>query len=654
MLFKRSVAAALLSWLLVFAASAQSDPAKGETLFLVNNKPVMIEEFIYLFRKNHQRDRGDFTKEKMEEYLKLFINYKLKVEEAISRGMDTTAVFKKEYTTYRNELLKPYLPDSKVIDSLVALTYERLKEEVNASHILIALKPDALPEDTLEAFKRISALRKRALAGERFADLAARYSEEPGAETTAGNLGFFTAMQMVFPFEQAAYTTPVGGVSQPVRTQFGYHIIHVLDRQPARGEVEVSHIMIRTGNNADNEKAKNTIFDLHDQLQKGMDWRELCQRYSEDANSKENGGRLRPFGVGAMASVPEFEEMAFSLKEQGEISDPIQTQFGWHILRLEAKIPLPPFEDLKASLTQRVSRDERVTISRDALREKLKKELGYSENTDVKRELLNMPDSTILSPQWNRMISESTGEAVLFTMQDTPFRVKDFIAYVHEGQRGGIKAAENMSQLFTQYTEAVQINMLEEKVKQQSPDYRWLLKEYYEGILLFEIMEKEVWNKAMDDTVGQRNYFKAHATDYHAGERIAGTVYSSTSQQHLEELQNLLGSSDSAVSAFLAKHKIRQESGPFEKQDRVIFSKISWSPGLHVTSNNGIHYLVWVKKILPPGPKTFEEARASVISDYQSYLEESWIRKLNAKFGVKIRKKAKKEAFQLLTQNQQF
>src|SRR5687768_9181430 len=202
MTLKRSAVTALLSYVIVFATSAQSNGNRSQTLFSINKKSVSTDEFIYLYRKNHQHKPEEFTEEKIEEYLTLFINYKLKVEEALSRGMDTTAAFEKEYQTYRDELLKPYLPDSKVVDSMVALTYERLKEEVNASHILIALKQGASPQDTLEAFKKITALRQRALNGENFDQLAAENSEEPGAEITKGNLGFFTAMQMVFPFEQ--------------------------------------------------------------------------------------------------------------------------------------------------------------------------------------------------------------------------------------------------------------------------------------------------------------------------------------------------------------------------------------------------------------------------------------------------------------------
>jgi len=534
-----------------------------------------------------------------------------------------------------------------VIDSLVTLTYERLKEEINASHILISLKADASPADTLEAYNKISALRNRALAGEDFSGLATTYSEEPGADVTRGNLGYFTAMQMVFPFEQTAYATAIGGVSEPVRTQFGYHIIKVLDRKPSRGEVEVSHIMLRTGEGASNLNVKNTIFDIYDKLQKGMSWEELCQHYSEDSNSKDKGGRLKPFGVGAMSSIPEFQEMAFSLKEKGQISDPFQTRFGWHILRLESKIPLPPLEEIKVSLTQRVSRDERVQISKQVLRKRMKSEFGYAEDSQVKSKVMALAD-TILSGGM-KTVPVDLEEKVLFTMQNQSYRVKDFLRYaVSHQQPSSIPSKAYLDQLFLQYTDDVHLAILEEKIKIKSPEYKWLLKEYYEGILLFEIMEKEVWNKAMEDTVGLKQYFLAHSGNYNAGERMVGNIYNSSVKENLGQLKKLIELKDPAVQEFVARNSIRHDSGSFEKADRSILSEISWSPGVYPVSTGDMNYLVVIEKILPPGPETFEEARASVISDYQTYLEESWITELKRKFGVKIEKKEKKQAFQQL------
>ena len=288
---------------------ASQKDEKSISVFSVANNPVTAAEFIYLYKKNHQ-NKADFTPQKIDEYLSLFINFKLKVEEAKHRGMDTTAAFVKEYNSYKDELRKPYLPDANLTDSLVRLTYNRMKEEIKASHILINLKPDASPADTLKAYNKISEVRNRIVAGEDFSSAAVQYSEDPSAKSNQGNLGYFTAMQMVYPFESAAYQTKKGEISNPVRTRFGYHIIKVFDRRPAQGEVEVSHIMIRTGDGKDNEKAKDNIFSIYEQLQAGMKWEELCKQYSEDPATKDNAGKLRPFGTGAMAGVPEFEKIS--------------------------------------------------------------------------------------------------------------------------------------------------------------------------------------------------------------------------------------------------------------------------------------------------------------------------------------------------------
>lgn len=643
--FERIAVAVLFFSFLALDVRAQSGNNKAKVLFTVNKRPVSVAEFVYLYRKNHQSKPEEFTEEKIEDYLDLFIKYKLKVEEALFRGMDTTSKFRKEYQTYREELLKPYMPDSKVIDSLVILTYERLKEEVNASHILVQLTAEASPEDTLEAYQRITALRNRAIAGEDFGMLAAKYSEEPRAEQTKGNLGFFTAMQMVFPFEQAAYLTPVGKVSEPVRTQFGYHIVKVLDRRPSRGEVEVSHIMIRTPEGAEDATARNTIFEIYDKLQKGMDWDELAREYSEDPNSKDKGGKLRPFGVGAMAAVPEFQEMAFSLRDPGDISDPVRTQFGWHILRLESRIPLPPFQELQPSLTQRVSRDERVKISREALRRRMRNEFNYKENASVTLKLLTVGDS-ILNGEVS-MVDTFKNE-VLFTMQARPHSIGDFLSFVREQHAIQPGSRDSMDDLLTAYVDRVQMRLLEDKVLNESPDYKWLLKEYYEGILLFEIMESEVWNKAMQDTTGQRDYFNKHPGKYMAAERMVGKIYTSQAKQPLEELRRMVEEGELDAQDFLARHGIREDAGAFEQKERAIFSKVSWSPGLYTTTQNGLNQLIFIEKILPPGPQTFEEARGSVISDYQTFLEDAWITELKRKFGVRVSKKAKKRAFSQL------
>jgi len=580
----------------------------------------------------------------------LFINFKLKVTEAKMRGMDTTKAFIKEYASYKEELRKPYLPDTKLTDSLVKLTYSRLQEEIKASNILINVKPDASPEDTLSAYNKIITIRNRVLAGEDFSTLASSLSEDPSAKSNQGNLGYFTAMQMVYPFETMAYATKVGEVSLPVRTRFGYHIIKVIDRKPARGEVEVSHIMIRTGEGKDNEKAKNLIFTIYEQSLGGRSWEELCKQYSEDPSTKDTGGRLKPFGVGAMISVPEFDRVAFSLSKPGEVSDPFQTQYGWHIMRLERKIPLPALEEMSTSLKNRVNRDERTQLSKQALQIKLRKSYEWKENPMIKAKVFALGDTSLVKGKWK--VPNYSEKEILFTLKAKNFSTQNFLAYVQKNQKANNQQPEKyMEQLYNNFVDASIMQMEEEKIMRENPEYGFLLKEYYEGILLFEIMEKEVWNKASDDSIGQVTYFNSHQANYQAGERIQASLYSSKATGFEGPLKTLLEAGDEKkIQEFISANKIRVESGFYKPDEKPVLQKVPRAKGIYSAENSGMYYLARLIDILPAGNMSFEEARSGVISDYQTFLEQNWINQLKNKYEVKVNEKGKQYVLDQLLQ----
>jgi peptidyl-prolyl cis-trans isomerase SurA len=651
-MLNRIVLALFFSTLLM-SCFAQSKPAsqkrnKAQTLFTVNKKPVSVDEFIYLYKKNHTDKEKDFTSEKINEYLDLFINFKLKVEEAKKRGLDTTKAFLKEYNGYREELRKPYLPDAKIIDSLVKLTYERMKEEISAAHILISVKADGSPEDTLKAYQKIQELRKKiVVTGEDFGRVASQSSEDPSAKINHGNLGYFTAMQMVYPFESAAYTTKVGEVSQPIRTRFGYHILKVLDRRPARGEVEVSHIMLRTGNGKDTVKVKDAIFNIYDQLQGGMKWEDLCTQYSEDASTKENGGKLKPFGTGAMSGAPQFENVAFNLEKPGDISDPFQTQYGWHIIRLERKIPVSSFNEIASTLKNRVSKDERTSLSKQAVQHKLRKEYALVENEKIKSEIILKADSTLKKGNWKPTGHE---KETLFTLKAKPYLVKDFYQYLKQNQRSTTLSPQKYAgQLYDQFVDASLMMLAEEGIIKENPEYGFLLREYYEGILLFEIMEKEVWSKASDDSVGQQAYYKSHLADYETSERTKAAFYSSQNPEFREPLEQLIKeNAESKIESYVSEQKIKAESGYFKKTDKAVLEKLPWAKGVYPVEDKGIYYLAWLKDILPPGPMSFDEARPAIISDYQTFLEKNWLTRLRGKYAVKVNEKGKQYILQQL------
>lgn len=634
------IAAALI--MTCTAGYAQKKSPKPQVLFTVGKEAATADEFIYLYTKNHQA-KEEYTSPKIEEYLNLYINFKLKVMEARARGIDATPEFKKEYNAYKDELKKPYLPESKIVDSLVALTYKRLQTEVSAAHILIELKADASPADTLQAYNTALSIKTQVLAGDDFAAKAALYSDEPNAKASGGNLGYFTSLQMVASFEDAVYGGNPGDIVGPVRTNFGYHIIKIGPTRPSRGEVEVSHIMLRAGVREE-AKAKGLIFEIHKQLTGGTTWEDLVKQYSEDPGSKDNAGKLRPFGVGALARIPEFDSVAFSLKTPGEISTPFQTSFGWHIVRLERKIPLPSLAESAASLKTRIARDPRIQLSKQAAMNKLKKNFGFTENAATNASVLALADTALTKGKWKIPGSFSANKETLFTLQDKKFTAHDFLKYVQEHQRVNSMTPEKyMELLYSGYIESILSEIFETTLRNTNPEFKMLLTEYYEGILLFDIMEKEVWKKASEDSAGQHAFFDAHPELYNADERVNATIYYTNSTANLDLLRTSLLAKDTIQTQDIVKNRnVYSETGTFQREDRPALRDIDWKPGYYTSQNGNTHHLIVVHAMIPPGALSFEDARASVISEYQNELEKTWLTALKKKYPVKVNDKTKK------------
>jgi peptidyl-prolyl cis-trans isomerase SurA len=638
----------ILTSLVLLSLVSNAQPSKKQRLlFSVGNSSVLSDEFVYLYDKNHKGKADEFTKAKVEEYLDLYIKFKLKVEEARSRGLDTTAKFKKEFAGYKDALRKPYLPDNKLIDSLATLTHQRLTEEVKASHILIRLQPDPSPTDTAAAYAKIIDLKKRLDAGEDFATLATQFSEDPTAKTNEGNLGYFSALQMVYPFESSAYNTPTGKVSAPTRTRFGYHLIKVTDRRAASGEIEVSHILVRSGKDRTTEKAKAQIVDVYSQLQSGKKWEDLCKQYSEDQSSKDSGGKLRPFGIGAMPSVPEFERTAFSLENEGQYSEPFATQYGWHLVRLEKKIPVPSYKEMESSLKSRVSRDERMQTAKLTIQKNLRNKYAFTENTDTKRLLDAYADTTLQVANWKKP-NASVNDLTLFSLANAPVKTDLFFDYVIATQKQNkLTPSVYFNQLYNNFVDARIELAVEQDLMKTNADYRYLSNEYYEGILLFDVMEKEVWNRASEDSVGQLAYYEKNKANYTANERAESTIYTIAKQESVQTVKEIIA--DTVLTPAMAKkYNVRTERGTFEKSERPVFASIPWAKGLTEVELDGNYYLVKIEQILPAGIRSFEEARGLLISDYQTYLEKNWLDTLRKKYPVKVVPKGKNYVFSKL------
>ncbi|HQQ97756.1 MAG TPA: peptidylprolyl isomerase [Cyclobacteriaceae bacterium] len=645
----RKVPIILLMAVLGSAHAQNKNSDADRVLFTVRDEPVTTGEFIYLYKKNTLKPE-DFTESKINNYLDLLVNFKLKVTEARARGLDTTTAFRKEFQSYREEVRKPYQARKEDIERLTREVYQRLGEEVRASHILVLVKPDAAPADTATAYAKIVTLRNRILAGEDFNALASTASEDNSAKINRGDLGYFSAMQMVYPFEEAAFTLPVGKVSAPVRTRFGYHIVLVTDRRPARGEVEVAHLMLRT-TGADDKKIKDKIFEIEAQLKAGRAWDDLCKEYSEDPATKNSGGKLRPFGIGALASVPEFEAAAFSLQEPGQVSDPVHTAYGWHLLKLIRKIPLAPYADLEATLRQKVSRDERVQLADKHRREQEKRNQSYTESKDTKQQVFALADTSLTKGHWRFMGDDALRKKILFSFGASSVTVKEFVDFVQQNQKANAMApGEYLQQLMDLMIDARLGQLEEQRLVREHPELGRLLKEYEEGILLFTIMEKEIWTHVPSDSMVLKAFYESNKTRYQAGERLRARLFTSTDKTFMDQMNQRISRGDSLRQDDLARFKAVIPFRTYQRGDNKAVDKVSWVIGVHRTEVEGTEYLVEVERLLPAGIRTLGEARAQVLADYQDKQEKIWLNQLREKYPVKVNKKNQKSVIRELTQ----
>ena len=471
---------------------------KSKVLVTINDEKITVDEFKKVYEKNLDAIEDDNAKD-VERNLELFINYKLKVNEAYDIKLDTLKSYQKEVETYRNQLSAPYLQDSAFINKLVKDAYFRLKNEIKAKHILVRTPSVPTPKDTLEAYQKITKIRDRIVNGEDFEKVAEETSEDPsardfnGRKGNKGNLGYFSAFKMVFPFEDAAYNTKVGEVSNPFRTRFGYHIVKVDEIRSSKGEVEVAHILVRDLG----KKGEDTINEVYSKLQKDEQFGSLAERYSEDPGTKSRDGKLRKFGTGVM--VPEFEEAAFGLENEGEYSKPFKTQFGWHIVQLIKKHPIKSFEEEKAELMNQVKSGERAQLSEKAVINKLKERYTISENEAAK---------AIFEKKDFRKMTKDSLQSTILIINDKEIKQEDFVNYAKN--RNNKPAYE----LFNDFKETEILTYYKENLEKTEPEFAYTFREYKDGLLLFELMQQKIWNKSATDSLGLKTYFEDNKTNY--------------------------------------------------------------------------------------------------------------------------------------------
>lgn len=635
----------LLGFFIAANAVSFAQEAKKEVLFTIDDKPFYTDEFSRVYKKNLDLVKDDSQKD-LNHYLDLFIGYKLKVVKANKLGLQNNSAYLNELKSYRAQLSKNYVTDTKVTKELIEEAYKRSLKEIRASHILFTLDENAEPADTLKVYHQAMEVRKKILSGENFENLAAQYSQDPSVKDNKGDLGWFSVFRMVYPFETAAYKTKKGEVSLPVRTRFGYHLIKVNDIRDNRGQVTVAHIMTLKGENpTEAATAKSTIDDVYKKLKQGESFENLAQQFSQDKSSSGKGGQLQRFGSGELSSEI-FENVAFSLKDKGQISEPFQSEFGWHIIRLIEKHPIKSLDETDVDFDAKIRKDDRSRLINASLNDKLRKKYSVKRDDKVYKKTAALVTDAYYKQEWEMPSNmKDMNEKLLTVNNDRVVTAPTFLSYLYSQEKAGntIKPiAKLVDKMYAKFVEDQLANYYNDNLEKEFPDFANVMDEYRDGLLLFDLMEKEIWAKAKTDTLGLKRFYESNKSNYQWKDRVDANVFSSTNLEVIKKAEKFLEKKKSIefIKENLNKKgavDIMVKSGIFEIGDPALPKHQNFNVGITEISHEGNYYFITqVNKKLDKGPKKLEETRGRVINDYQQYLEANWVDELKKEFTVKV------------------
>ena len=631
----KKIGLSILCGVFAFAISAQD-------LLTIDNQRISLDEFKNVFYKNN--NNTELTKEYLDEYMQLFVNFKLKVKEADELGLDTIESFISELDGYRIQLAKPYLKNKEFDKNMLTEAYNRMKLDIKASHILIKVDENASIQQKNKAYDKILSIRSSILDSTiSFIDAAKLHSDDKSALNNGGNLSYFTAFMMVYDFESAAYSTKIGEISMPVKTKYGYHIISVSDKRKAFGEVKVAHIMFKSNEGADDNKlkeAKDNIYKVAELLNDGEVFSDVAERFSEDRSTAVKGGNLPAFGVGKM--VPEFESVAFGLKQVGDVSNPFRTQYGWHIITLLERKEIPEFELVKAELKTKIESDSRNELSKEALFTKLHKTYKVVNNPKVFTAFRKKTANAIALGKFKSSLKDNTK---LVSINGKAITVNSFVNYILSNQKSG----NNIDQLYIDFINEELLAYEESQLEINYPEYKNLLQEYRDGILLFNLTNTKVWTKAVKDTIGLQNFYSENMSNYLWSDRVDATIYSSIDLTTAKAVKRAIykkhrgNFTDAKILTEIndnAPLSLQINSKNFVKGENKFIDSVDWKIGIakDIKTKDGSYIIIDIKEVLSSEIKKLNETRGKVISDYQNALEKEWIAELLKKYNVSVNK----------------
>lgn len=618
-------------------------------LFSIADEDVHVSEFRYIYEKNNS-DKANYSKQSIDEYLDLYKKFKLKVHRARVQGLDTIKTLQKELEGYRKQLAATYLKDKEISERLVTEVVDRFTEDREVSHIFVGAGSKASPEDIAQAEKKINDIHSKLTKtkGMGFGEMAQTLSEDKVSAKNKGYLGFYTSPlpDGFYEFENAMYTTQVGGFSKPFRSKMGYHIVHVSQIRSARGEMEIAHILVRKEKKGVPVKgAKARVDSVFNLLKEGRAFESLAAKYSDDTKNRSKGGYLGFFGVNQYELT--FENAAFALMSDDSYTRPIETKVGYHIIKRISKRDYSDKKRARKRIESRINNDNRFKIAEEELIKDVKKEANFSEDRELVNLFVQSIDNGFYSYKW---APETFDNKTLFSLADKKYDLNDFAAYVKGNVRERLKfskttpAAESANVLYDMYVKETVMSHEEANLENKYDDFKALMREYREGILLFEITKNEVWDKASQDTVGLQAFYDKNSFKYKWPDRYQVTKVNV--QTKTEKMLNgaYKCAKKKGLQKFMKKHGSNADYA-VETMDEIV--DLDSPVGIelkgkkvgHVTemqnANNAGNFYVY-KGLLKSSQKSLAEARGYVIADYQDHLEKEWVEKLRKEHPIEL------------------
>ncbi len=636
---------AFLAAFILFSSQETAMPqATGEKILMtVNGREVSAGEFISMYRKSPDQSE----KANIEDYLEQFTVFKLKVAEAIESGFDTTRAFRSELEGYRTQLAAGYLTDPELREELIREMYRKSLIEIKASHILVKCPPDAMPKDTLNAWNKAVTIRRRILDGEAFENAARESSDDRSAGINGGNLGWFTLFQMVKPFEDAAWSLTPGDISMPVRTSFGYHLIRVSDRRNSLGKVRVAHIMKAVPANSDEKTvavAKSGIDSVYRLLSTGQPFGRLAALYSDHKESALGNGELKWFGAGEI--IPDFADAAFSISDTGKYTQPVRTIFGFHIIKLLEKKPPPTFDEAQPMIESKIRTSDLEALQRQSIVRKLKEEYNFTLDQAVYKWFIKNTDSLIINGKSSYNLKKVPAKDI-YTFAGQSMPARDFAVKI--GNAGLRSSSDDPKKFIDQAIESVssqQIYEYENSVLEEKySDFRYLMKEFHDGILLFEISSGKVWDRTRTDSAGLYRYYEENKNSYLSKRSLEGKLYSLNIPDGMRKLASAYERNKDRPDTDRRMTERFNGSGDtllciseriWSQGDDPDIDGLEWRPGVQTFIKNKVPSLIFVKNIHKPAPLPFSSVQAEMISGYQDMLMAEWIQQLKNKYAVEI------------------